>query len=248
MSSSFIEKDIKNMYNLDVKKDSKGNYEFYRWMSTPDAKIDYIMTYESLSLQLTQSNFKRIIELGPGPGTWTKLMIKKSPKAKFLLVDISREMIRQAKKNLPKKNISFKECNFLEVHIKEKFDLFFSSRAIEYIPDKKAVVDKIYDLLNNRGVGIIITKQPHPIKMMFRKMLGKKISAEHTEKISPYNFKRLLLEKGFKNIRIYPVIMPPKSFFFPRKLRIFIFKRFYEYKLSFFTKLLSESYLIKFRK
>ncbi len=248
MNKSFAEKDIKNMYNLEVKKQSKGNYEHYRWMSTPDAKIDYMMTYEAIYLQIKQLNFKKVIELGPGPGTWTKLLIEENPKARFLLVDISREMIRQAKKNLPKKNIVFKESNFLDVPIKEKFGLFFSSRAIEYIPDKVAAIDKIYNLLNEKGIGIIITKQPHPVKMIFRRMLGKKISAEHMEKISPRSFKKLLLKRGFKDISVYPVLMPPKMLFIPRKLRIFIFKRFYRNRLSLFTKFLSESYLIKFRK
>ena len=246
---TFTEQDIKEMYNKDVKQETKGEYEFFRWFSNKETKTDYKMTHDSIWFHLRDIKFKIGLELGPGPGTWTKLLLKKNPSAELLLVDISIEMLKQSEKNLKGKGkIKYKEQNFSNLEISKKFDLFFSSRAIEYIINKQEVVKKIKSLLNKNGTAIIITKLPHPLKLKFRKLIYKKINKEHTERIGPSPLKDLLIRNGFRDIEIYPVIMPPKMPIVCSSLRFFIFKLFYKKQLNFFSRRLSESYLIKFKK
>ena len=243
-----FEEGIKDMYNRDIKEKYIDKYEYKRWFFDKNAETDYVMMRKAVEFAIYDIEFHSCLELGPGPGTWTKVILRKNEKTKILLLDISKEMLKSAKKNLSQyRNIKYKEINFLEYSPKERFDFFFSSRAIEYISDKEKMCDIIKSSLKGGGRGVIITKKPHPVKLGIRKILGGIIENEHLLRISPIQFKKMLEKKGFKNINIYPVIMPPKPPFFNLlSLRVFLFNLFYKRKLNFLTNLLSESYLIKF--
>ncbi len=72
----------------------------------------------------------------------------------YLWIDLSRELIEQAKKNFPNKN--FKHLNMLEIDkIKEKFDYIFfiaSFHHLENIYDRKIVLKKSYSLLKKSWI------------------------------------------------------------------------------------------------
>ena len=194
---------------------------------------------------VNRTSFYDYLELGSGAGTWTKLFLEKCPDAKFDLVDISGEMLDQAKENLGSyQNIRYFEADFLDFKPDKQYDLFFSSRALEYVPDKKRAVLKIAGLLRSGGRGFIITKTP---KYLRARVFGRKIPRLHQGQIAPRKLKQLLSEAGFKNIAIYPATMSFPLFKSP-KLNRLLFKVFYKHGLNFLSEFFSESYCVKFEK
>ena len=70
-------------------------YEFNIWFTTPRLFLDYWMTHQVINYHLAKLKFNSCLELGPGPGTWTKLLFRHSPEADFDLVDISLHNLGQ---------------------------------------------------------------------------------------------------------------------------------------------------------
>lgn len=238
--------EVKEIYNRQVKAKFGGDYEYRRWFSDALKEAGFQMTRESIRYHfLEKGAFDDYLELGSGSGTWTKLFLEKCPDAKFDLVDISGEMLKLAKEKLAFcHNVRYFEADFLDFTLDKQYDLFFSSRALEYIPDKKGAILKIAGLLKSGGRGFIITKAP---KYFRARIFGRKIPKLHQDQIGPRKLKQLLSEAGFKNIEIYPATTSLPLFKSP-KLNQLLFKLFYKFRLNFLSQFFSESYAIKFKK
>lgn len=190
-------------------------------------------------------DYKTCLELGPGHGTWTSLLLDKAKNAKYELVDISREMLAISKERFSTQdNIEYFESDFLEFNPGKTYDFFFSSRAIEYIDDKEKTVQKIADLLNKDGQGFIITKTPHYTRM---KLMRKKVSKFHSGQISPNKLKELMTKNNLEEIKIYPVTFS-WPFWSSSKMNRFLYKIFAQKKICVMSQFFSESYSVKFKK
>ncbi|MBI4836918.1 MAG: methyltransferase domain-containing protein [Candidatus Portnoybacteria bacterium] len=141
-------------------------------------------------------------------------------------------------------NVRYFETDFLDFKPDKQYDLFFSSRALEYISDKKEAVLKVAGLLKSGGRGFIITKTP---KYLRAKLLGREIPELHQGQIAPRKLKQLLSETGFKNIEIYPVAMS-LPLLKSSKLNRLLFRIFYKFRLNFLSQFFAESYCVKFEK
>jgi ubiquinone/menaquinone biosynthesis C-methylase UbiE len=223
------------------------NYEATRWKKTSFLAAQYRMMTDVLNRLIIPNvrQVRRVLEVGPGPGTWTKLLLEANPTAQYTLVDISREMLAQAREALAgRANVAFVESNLLAFEAPQSFDFFFSSRAIEYMPDKSAAMRKIASLLVPGAYGAIVTKMPKPL---FDRLRGRPFRALHGAQIGPTALARLLRNNGLviERIRIATATMPligsaPFNEFTYRFLKHFpLFSPF-----TFFA----ESYLIIFRK
>lgn len=238
---------VKGMFDRKVKAKYEGDYEQKRWFSSPLARAGYEMILQSLNYHLLAKDlsFQDYLELGPGPGTWTKFFLIKNPQARFDLIDISEEMLKLAKDNLRDyKNVRFFEKDFLRLESDKKYDFFFSCRAIEYISNKNKAVSKMDELLKIRGTGFVITKMP---KYLRAKILGRKIPALHRGQVSPKKLKKLLKKHGFHDIEVYPITTS-----FPllhsAKINKLLHKIFFRHRLNFLSQFFAESYCIKFKK
>jgi len=238
-------KEIKYIFDSKAKSKYNGQYEFNRWFKTKTAKVGYEMTLKSINFHL-EKHFTgcNLLELGPGSGTWTKILLS-NKKVTVDLVDISNEMLRQAKENLQGYGvINYFENDFLDFNPEKKYELFFSSRVFEYLSDKEAAVIKISQLLKPDGFGFIISKTP---KYFFNKLIGRKESTLHQGQINPDLLISLLRNNGFKNIKAYPVTISI-PFLKSDRFNKFIHSLFYKHQLNFISRLFSESYCIKFIK
>lgn len=238
--------DFGEIYNRKVRQ-NEGQYEQQRWFKNPVARAGYEMTKWSIQRHLIERDlkFKHCLEVGPGPGTWTKLLLKKNPEADYDLVDISSEMLNLAKKNMgDTPHVKYFLDDFMKFNPDKKYDLFFSSRAIEYFKDKEGAIKKIYDLMQSGGLGLIITKTPHYLRAKLR---GRKINDMHLGQIKPLDMRTVLVRSGFKNVEIYSAtaIFPLLRSPFLNKLTFYVFRNF---KLNPISKFFSESYVVKFQK
>lgn len=238
---------VKDSYEQIVKVKSGGDYEQARWFETPIKRAGYDMTKQTILKRAIRvlPAYCDYLELGPGPGTWTKLFLEKNPQAKYDLVDISEEMMNLAKQNLVQyKNVNFFVRDFLEWQPDKQYDYFFSCRALEYVDDKVEAIKKIADYLQAGAEGFIITKTP---KYARQRLLKRDLAPLHKNQISPQNLHKLLEENNCQVVSVYPATVSIPLF---RSVTInkLAYSVLSKSPLNFISQFFSESYVIKFRK
>jgi len=202
-------KDIRLFYNKVLREKFEDNYEHYRWFRTKRLWVDYVMMHETIRLHvgMLEKSFSRCIELGPGPGTWTRLLYRCAPEATFDLVDISKEMERQFRLEMRElAQVTYHVSDIMSFRPEQKCDLFFSSRAIEYLEDKDAFVNHLRTLMAPGGTGIIITKNPSYRRFVSEQKLDK-ARWQHTGQVSHTQLKIALESQGFSDIKSFPAIV-----------------------------------------
>lgn len=239
--------DPKTFYNRTVSSIPGNDYENLRWGANQLLAAQYRMMEDVLKRCIAPyvRRAQRVLEAGPGPGTWTRVLLKASPNAQYTLVDISSNMLAQAKKNLaPYENVSFVENDLLMFEPSRPFDFFFSSRAIEYMPDKQMAVRKIASLLTRGAHGVIITKMP---KTFFNWMRGRVPRAFHSAQIDSHALTQLLRSEGLiiDDIRIATATVPLIG---SATFNIFVYRLLKHIRLFFPFTLCAESYFIIFHK
>lgn len=238
--------DPKTFYNETMPQKLGGDYEVARWAVNPLLRAQYRMLADVVHRQVFPlvAPAARVLETGPGPGTWTKLLLEANPSAQYTLVDISHEMLSQAREGLSDRaNITFVESDFLAYESPDPYDFFFSSRAIEYMPDKAAAARKIASLLAPGATGAVITKMP---KAFFDRMRGR-ISVLHVGQIAPGDLVLLLERAGFivERVRVATATFPGIG---SAMLNSFVYRILKHVSLFFPLSLFAESYLVTFRK
>jgi len=196
---------VKEYYNKYLKQLS-GEYSVNRWFSSKAAQFDYKQTRRALLHAIKNRRFGRVLEVGPGDGTWTEII---APRVDLIhVIDQSEEMIDRAKKRLASfKNITYEVQDFLKQSVQnERYDAIFSIRCFEYFQDKQAAIKKMYDLLNPNGKLIIVTKNPK-----YFSMRAKRFKLLHSAQIDWKDMIILLKENGFSVESVYPAIFRWKS-------------------------------------
>ena len=239
--------DPKTFYNETMPQKLGGDYESARWEKTPLLTAQYRMMMDVLDRLVipTVRHSTRVLEVGPGPGTWTKLLLEANPGAEYILVDISKEMLAQAREGLTSHaNVVFVENDFLAFESSQSFDFFFSSRAIEYMPYKPAAVEKIASLLLPGAQGAIVTKMPKPF---FDRLRGRAPRALHGAQIDPAVFTRLLRGSGLVVERVH-IATATVPLIGSARLNEFAYRFLKHFPFFFPLSLLAESYIVVFRK
>jgi SAM-dependent methyltransferase len=201
-------KEIEKFYddNLSV---SDSSYESNRWKKTSQGRGSYKNTLAAItqySLPYIPTS-GCIFELGPGPGTWTKVLLQQAPNVSYDLVDISSEMLSQAKAALPPSaDISLIHSDILDFVPTKQYDYFFSSRMIEYVPEKNIAVQRIAKAMKQGAQGFIITKTPQ-----YSRPFSKRLSSPiHQLQITDEALVKLFVENGIsvKKVVLVAAVFP----------------------------------------
>lgn len=218
---------IKEFYDIDG-----STYLERRWYSTPIAQFDFNATRSAVLFALGNSSYRKGLEIGPGPGTWTPLILEKADE--LTLVEISNTMLSQAKERLKedlwKGNVNFIESDFMKVILIDQFDLVIAIRCFEYFSDKIEFLKKCRRLLNRDGKLIIISKTKGSywygrtrIRRILKRILPSLFIHEANiekgitdlfsqERLFVRDAVSLLKSCGFNNIIVRPVILRPPIF------------------------------------
>lgn len=237
---------IKEHYDRSAANSKGKNYEFARWMETPLKQAGFWMEKTMLNRFLRKvAHPANFIEFGSGPGTWTKMILKKFPEIKGTLVDISTEMLLQAQASLEKDfsgRYELSQGDMATYVPKRQYDFLFSSRAIEYVDDIRPVVRTFSRSLKSGGYGILITKMPH----QRAKLINKK-SAIHKMMIEPKTLVYNLRVNSCDVLGLYPV-----SVVFPGLrspvMNVVLFKIINRLPFSKIFYPVTESYAVLFKK
>ncbi len=239
--------DPRSFYDETMPQKQGGDYEHARWRANPLLAAQYEMTADAVDRVVAPlaRGAARVLEAGPGPGTWTKRLLAANAAAAYTLVDISREMIAQARRGLSgHANVTLVEGDFAALEPSEPFDFFFSSRAIEYMPDKEAAMRKVSELLRAGGRGALITKMPKPF---FDRLRGRGLRSLHSAQIAPRALVRLLERSGLEvgAVRIATATVPLVG---SASLNRWAYRILARLPFMFPLTLFAESYLVTFRK
>ena len=142
-----------------VRTDGNGTasgYMYRRWLKSRVTQWDYDMTRRTLLEELKPAPGDRVLEIGSGPGTWTREVASRAKEV--VAVDISEDMNAQSRRYTQGLPVQFIHSDFLEANPEGPFDKIFSVRAIEYIRDRNTLARKISHLLAPGGTVVLITK------------------------------------------------------------------------------------------
>jgi len=235
---------MRKFYNKKARLISEKGYQHARWQESPRKRQQLKFSRISLTHHLRNVSFKNCLEVGCGPGTWTKLLLQKYPGARFTCLDISKEMIAQFKQNVKSKKVKTVISSFLDYNTTEKYDFIFASRSIEYIPNKAQVIARMSSLLNPGGKAMIITSPPHKLVLGVKRAMGKKININHTRRISVPQIHHLLRQHGLVNIRFYPILFSD-FFLVPTST---LFKTLYKKPWGVLSNMFASGYVVTFEK
>ena len=201
-------------------------YRDAQWINSLPAEYHYQATRNILLTELKLSGSENILEIGCGPGTWTRELQANS--RAITALDLSFGMISQARSYVANPKVSFIQGDFISVAFPDmQYDRIVSVRVLEYFKDKKLVLEKCYSLLNPGGRLVIITKSPGLIWKYRAKFYNrmKKYWTTTTdngfdspaqkgydhlfwqELVSPMKLKKIAQSTGFKHYSVKPVLV-----------------------------------------
>ena len=231
-------------YYDNLNKKIPTSYSDWKWFRSKSSIFQYNQTKKAIQKAIGGHTYNRALEVGPGDGIWTELLTKYC--SNIEAIDLSEKMLEMAKIRLMGKNVRFIHGNFLTKKINGNKNLIYSIRCIEYLPDKERVIRKFYFLLKNNADLIIITKNPHFLR------LRKQDKKLHSRQIDIIALRDILKKEGFRNIQIYPAVFG-KGFHFPflRQISAYFHNKILikdKKKISLIVKYLTESFLIHAKK
>lgn len=150
-----MKKDIRNFYNSIADSYFTKMYKSSRW----GKYVNYIEKKSVIDIWQLQKNEKinkeKILDLGMGPGRWSKFFINVGF-LKVIGLDLSDKMVAMARKEIKSikfrsviadiENIPFKDCSF---------DKVFCFRTFKYLPNPKNAINEIVRVTKNNG-GILL--------------------------------------------------------------------------------------------
>jgi|WetSurMetagenome_2_1015567.scaffolds.fasta_scaffold178897_1 trans-aconitate 2-methyltransferase len=105
-----------------------------------------------LVLRIQLSSPAKIVDIGCGPGNSTHVLETRFPQADILGVDSSVEMINTAKKTYPSLHFSQFDAQKDLSSLGTDFDVVFSNACIQWIPDHRALLKNMMNMLRQGGV------------------------------------------------------------------------------------------------
>ncbi len=156
---------------------------------------------DSLMEKLSEPN--NVIEIGPGPGALTKILLKK--KINLRCIELDQRMIEHLNKTYPSSKDKVIHGDFLKVNLSEIFN------------DKYSVVGNFpYNISSQILFRILQEKETIPIMVgMFQKEVGDRIASIHGNKI--YGILSVLVQAFYDVENLF--IVEPASFTPPPKVK-----------------------------
>lgn len=126
------------------------------WKAENYHKNSSIQEKAALSLleKISIPKIASILDVGCGDGKITAFLAKKLLQSQVLGIDQSAEMIAFAQKKFQLPNLKFVLKNAIDIQCIHKFNLIFSSFAIQWIRNKELFFKKIFNALEIDGLGV----------------------------------------------------------------------------------------------
>jgi ubiquinone/menaquinone biosynthesis C-methylase UbiE len=123
----------------------------------------FILSPERLADRLELNETSRVLELGPGPGYFSRAVDRRVSKGYLLLADLQPEMLRKARGKLAEagiRNTGFVQANGTSLPLSSgAWDCVFLVAVLGEVPDPASCLLDIYRVLRHQGL-LSLTEQP----------------------------------------------------------------------------------------
>jgi ubiquinone/menaquinone biosynthesis C-methylase UbiE len=201
-------------------------YQESAWFGgTSRSRYSYEVTRRRVVQGLSLTGEEEVLELGCGPGTWTRVIA--SAAGHVTALDLSEKMLDRARRFVQPFDVTFVHADALLFRSDRPYDRVVSVRAIEYVADKEALAEQLVRLTADDGVLVVVTKNPFSAWGLrrtywqvrgFLERLRRRLGRAETEpesdeehhymqRIPPWRFIRLLRHAGFDQVTVSPVVV-----------------------------------------
>ena len=147
---------MKNVY------DNKTFFDLYKQMRNEGVNRNNFIENPIMKSLLPDLTGKCVLDLGCGDGKFDRFLIENGARC-VVGVDISKNMIGQAKKNNKERCYDYYVLDMEKLGTFEgKYDVIVSSLAFHYVKDFDKLLKDIYNLLSDDGV--LVFSQESPLK------------------------------------------------------------------------------------
>ena len=174
---------IQNIY------DNEKFFTDYKNMRDGGINANNLIEIPAMKSMLPDLTGKTILDLGCGEGMMCRYFMEKGAKS-VLGVDISNNMINEAKKQTKDPNVTYQILAMENLStINQKFDIVFSSLAFHYIEDFEKLMRDISSLLNENGILLFSQENPIATAIVYKEDVKKYITVgdKRYYLISDYN-------------------------------------------------------------
>jgi len=123
----------------------------------------FILSPERLADRLELNETSQVLELGPGPGYFSRAVARRVPEGYLLLADLQPEMLRKARGKLRDAgilNTGFVQANATALPLTSgAWDCVFLVAVLGEVPDRTSCLGEIYRVLRPGGL-LSLTEQP----------------------------------------------------------------------------------------
>jgi len=186
------EYELDNPYGLETDSD------FHK--TRKDTTISLVKKYSN------QTEHFRILDVGCGTGSITKLVKKSNPKAEIDAIDISDKAIEIAKKDdfginyLTADAILYKGFGF-------RYDIILLNNIYEHVENPTGILINLKQLLSDDGIFIISTPNRYFIRNVIRKLFGLAIVIPKYH-ITEYSIGQIYDHHLYAGLKVKNVILP----------------------------------------
>jgi trans-aconitate 2-methyltransferase len=92
---------------------------------------------------------RRIVDLGCGAATSTRLLVERFPQAEIVGVDNSEPMLAEARRRLP--GVRFERADIAAWRPRQRPDLIFANAALQWLPDHETLFARLMSTLAEGG-------------------------------------------------------------------------------------------------
>ncbi|MBI4516761.1 MAG: class I SAM-dependent methyltransferase [Deltaproteobacteria bacterium] len=197
---------VRNYYDQRIAAAS--TYLQRRWLTTPGDCKRYFQTLLALDWALSPARFDTVVEIGCGPGVWTRLIAAHA--RRVFALDISAGMLAQFANDLTGCGPVERVCaDFTSAPLaRDTADAIICIRALEYFPDKEAAIGEMARVGRDGASLFIVTKNPD-----YRRGRNgsEPSSAErarlHSGQIAPVQLTTILRRHGFADLKVRAVTL-----------------------------------------
>jgi len=123
----------------------------------------FILSARELVRRLHLAETSRVLELGPGPGFFSRHVARSIPRGQLYLVDIQREMLLKARRRLGRPglpNVTFIQASATALPFTASvFDVAFLVAVLGEVPDRGGCIESICHSLRPGGI-LSVTELP----------------------------------------------------------------------------------------